>query len=396
MTQVCLELDDILDKGDAPKLKDLVTFSQTNDVATVLLGDVAHALTNYLRAHACCTCKQGAKGFFCIHHLSALVVRFSCLTFDDVCNETMRLAGYRFGTPEGCQEGADGLLPLVTELQKRELIKRAEQQRATGVAVAKASLAEKHRPIPEQHLQSSHAAPDLPAASGLPAPPEHGTADVDARLLSPSKGGLSADALQQHAAMLQEGLGAAGVSSSQIAVPCTNTNVADCAGPPCASLHQQAETIHPNQNMSVVRSALTPSKEALAAAVREWQQVLDVVQHPSTTTPARRAVVPFLQTSAEEALGILRREKEHTLRVDQAARPALAPLVGNMAASPNPPEEKHLLHRSERSRVSKRAYERAESSAVSQSAAEHKYQCGGKAEKASSSQLAKKACTDKL
>ena len=174
MEQVCLELDSILEKVGALKVIDLLTFSdRPGDAATVQLGvgDVDHELTNYLQDHACRTCKQATQGFLYIHHLTALVASFSCLTFDDVCNWAMDLAARSVGTPDGCQQGAGGGLQLVTELQE------GAEARAADVAVAQASRAEEDeedKASPEQHLDSSCPVPEPPAATELAAPLSRG------------------------------------------------------------------------------------------------------------------------------------------------------------------------------------------------------------------------------
>ena len=98
-----------------------------------------------------------------------------------------------------------------------------------------------------------------------------------------------------------------------------NIAAAECehAALPCASLQQQTEMIEPDQNTHVVRSAhvgLTPSKKAIIAGIREWQQVFDIAQHGST--PERRAQAPFVQNSAKVALNMARTEKENTLCLD--------------------------------------------------------------------------------
>ncbi len=99
-----------------------VTFSQCEENATVRTRSEADAttyeLTNYLRAHGCCSCVEGTQDCFCVHHLLALCAKFNKLTRNVVCDHANIAAGSSFGNVEGCQLGQEGLVPLVTVLRE--------------------------------------------------------------------------------------------------------------------------------------------------------------------------------------------------------------------------------------------------------------------------------------
>ena len=122
-------------------------------------------------------------------------------------------------------------------------------------------------------------------------------------------------------------------------------------------------------------------------------QIMDALLDPSTST---HTLVPFMGSVTDPGLGMLQGEREHVIRVDQAFKPPMAPLVPNRAANPNQPAEKRHLHRVERSRESKRAGERAECAAVLQPTAAHEYQCGRKANKPIAAKMDNMSGTDKL
>jgi hypothetical protein len=110
-----------------------VSFSDCGRNATVLThgeGAVSFELPNFLRDHGCCSCPTGKQEFFCVHHLIAFCVKFDSLTRDEVCNHTLIVAGSNFGTPKGCQLGAEGFVPLVSALVKASA--RGDESRAAA------------------------------------------------------------------------------------------------------------------------------------------------------------------------------------------------------------------------------------------------------------------------
>lgn len=244
---------------------------------------------------------------------------------------------------------------------------------------AQASLAEEHQVqvSREIHLESYCVVPEPSAATGLAAPPaeEQGSPHDDTRLLSPSKGGLCADALQRRAAML-EGSGAAGViSSQQLNVP----SPADTAAPVCGVLPssppQKAGRSSPDPSIAVAQSAdleHTPSKEDWLSLLEEIKQMVDITRYLRTITPPPNALEPCLQRLLKNLKSISQGMEERALDADQATRrPALAAVVANSAANPNQPDMKRQLHTSEHGRGSKRACQRAETVEVLNPAAAH-------------------------